>query len=315
MKKQIFYGGQAVIEGVMMRGQNNYSIAVRQANKNIVTTIKPISSTYNGRLRTMPLLRGILVLIESLILGIKALYYSADVFIGEEDVKINEKTGSAVIWFAMILGLVIGIGLFIAVPWIITTFILNRYISTTYIIDIADGVIRLVIVLLYMWGIGFIPSIRRVFSYHGAEHKTINAYEAGAALEADEVAKYSTAHARCGTAFLLNVLIISMVVFILIGLTGDYPQYIRLLSRLLLLPVIAAIAYEIIKFEGKYYKNKFMHILLLPGLALQKLTTRQPDKEQIEVGITALKAVIAADEKLPVVNIQQPTEAAANSPQ
>jgi uncharacterized protein YqhQ len=314
LKKQTYYGGQAVIEGVMMRGRNNYSIVVRQANKNIVSTTKPISSTYNNRVRTLPLLRGILILIETMVLGVKALYYSASAFIDEEEIKINEKTSSSIIWFAMILGLGFGIGLFIAIPWIITTFILERYITATYIIDLTDGLIRLVIVLLYMWAIGFVPSIRRVFSYHGAEHKTINAYEDGADLVVEKVEKYSTAHARCGTAFLLNVLLLSMLVFILIGLTGHYPQYVRLLFRLLLLPVIAAIAYEIIKFQGKYYQKKFMHIFLLPALALQKLTTRQPDKEQLEVGIIALKAVIAADENLPQADIQNPVENITNVP-
>lgn len=287
MKDKFYYGGQAVLEGIMMRGRTHYTIAVRQETKEISTVTHRLSNVYNGRVRRIPFIRGILALIETLILGIKSLLYSADIYMGEEEIKGK----SAMIWVAMMIGVVMGIGLFIFIPLMLTR-VIDPYIGSGIISNLIDGVIRLIMVVAYIWIIGFLPDIRRVFSYHGAEHKTINAFEDGVDLTVENVRKYGTAHTRCGTGFLLIVLTIATLVFMF---TGRPSLYMRFLLRILLFPAIAAVSYELLRLSARYCKNRIVRILMIPGLSLQSLTTREPDDEQIEVGITSLSKVIDAD--------------------
>jgi uncharacterized protein YqhQ len=282
-----YYGGQAVIEGVMMRGRKHLAIAVRRTNDQITTVTRRLPTVYTGRLRQIPLVRGVVVLAETLVLGIQGLLYSADVFTEKEQVQGKW----AMLWGAVVVGAAMGVVLFLAIPLAITQ-VIDPYIGSDLVSNLVDGVIRLVIVIAYIGAIGLIPPIRRVFSYHGAEHKVVNAYEDGAGMEVKEVRSYSTAHPRCGTGFVLIVLVVAIVAFIFLGRP---PMYLRFLWRLLLLPVIAAVSYELMRLGAEHVKNGIVRTLLSPGLALQALTTRQPDDRQLEVSISALKAAIDAD--------------------
>jgi uncharacterized protein YqhQ len=275
----------------MMRGEKHYAIAVRQENKEITTVTKSLYNIYSGSLRKIPFIRGIIALIEMLIIGVKALIYSADVFMEQEE---EIKGKSTILWISLVIGMVLAVGLFVAIPLLITRFAIDPLIASNNVLsNVFNGLIRLVIIIGYMWLIGYMKDIRRVFAYHGAEHKTINAYEDGAALEVEEVKKYSTAHPRCGTSFLLVVLVLAIVAYMFLGRPAFY---LRFLYQLALLPVIAAISYEIIRLSARCYKNPLIRILLAPGMFIQKLTTREPDDEQIEVGITALKTVFNAEQ-------------------
>jgi uncharacterized protein YqhQ len=288
LAKPFNYGGQAVIEGVMMRGREHLAIAVRRTNNEITTITKRLPNIFAGSPRQIPLVRGIIMLAETVVLGMQSLIYSADVFTEEEEVKGKP----ALLWSSVAIGFILGLVLFLAIPLAIT-WAVDPYIGSDLVSNLVDGVIRLAIVIAYIGGIGLIPNIRRVFAYHGAEHKVINAYEAGVSMEVKEVRRYSTAHPRCGTGFLLIVLVIAIIAFIFLGRP---PMYLRFLERLLLLPVIAAASYELMRLGAEHVKNGVVRTLLAPGLALQSLTTRQPDDSQLEVSISALKTVIDADE-------------------
>lgn len=282
------YGGQAVMEGVMIRGQKSVTTAVRQPNGGITVNSKPLSPLFTGRIRKIPFLRGVIVLIESLVIGIGSLLYSANVVLEEEsDTKISGGTT----WLILTVSIAFGVGLFFLVPLLIAG-LLNPLIDSAVVFNLIEGGIRLALFILYLWLIAFMPDVRRVFAYHGAEHKTINAYEAGVPLEAGEVNRYSTAHTRCGTAFLLAVLVIAILVF---SLVGQQAAWIMVTSRIVLLPVIAALGYEATQFGSRHIKNPIVRALMMPGLWLQSLTTRQPDEKQIEVAVAALKGALAID--------------------
>jgi len=296
MTKRFHYGGQAVIEGVMIRGQKTAVTTVRRPGGGLAMNIQPLAAIYTGRMRRTPLIRGIIVLIEALVIGIKSLLYSANVSLEEEEEEISGKT----VWVMITLGLVLAIVLFLIIPLFLTRLI-NPYISSSVVFHLIEGFIRLVIFVAYLKVVGLVPDIKRVFTYHGAEHKTVNAYEAGVPLEATEIKKYDTTHVRCGTSFLFVVLVIAIVVF---ALTGRPALWLMLLSRILLLPVIAALGYEIIYFGARHTKNRLVRIVLAPGLWLQALTTKEPDDNQIEVAITALRKA---------VEIDQPEEVAQSS--
>jgi uncharacterized protein YqhQ len=292
--KRFDYGGQAVLEGVMMRGESACAVAVRTPEGLIRIHREPLNPTiYRSKLLKLPVLRGLRMLWDSLGLGMKALLWSADVAVGDE--KESVRFSGPLAWGTVAISLAFGIGLFFLLPAFLTGLI-DRAISSSLLSNLLEGLVRLVIIIGYMWLVGFMPDIRRVFGYHGAEHKTINAYEAGAELEPASVAQYSTAHTRCGTGFLLVV----VVIFILLSTVfGSPPLLVRLLSRLVLIPVVAGIAYEWIKFSAHHYKTSaVIRILAAPGLALQKLTTRQPDYAMLEVAISALKAVLETQSPL-----------------
>lgn len=285
MAERFYYGGQAVVEGVMMRGRQAMVTAVRRSNGTVVTQVQSLPSFYTGRLRKVPFLRGIVVLIEALILGTKALFYSANVSLEEE----GEKVSGGMVWLIMVFALALAVVLFFLAPLFLTR-LFN--IESSLIFNLVDGLIRVVIFVAYLKAMSFIPDLRRVFAYHGAEHTVVNAYEAGVPLELEAVGKYSRAHLRCGTSFLFVVLIISVFVF---AITGLHSAWLMVLSRIFLIPVIAAISYEIIYFGGRHAGNPLVRTVLAPGLWLQSLTTREPDGSQLEVALTALQKVIETD--------------------
>lgn len=289
MAKSFHYGGQAVIEGVMIRGKEGVAISVRQPNGELNIVRQPLASIYKGRLREMPLIRGIIALIETLVLGTQSLLHSAQVAAAEEG---GEKIPTALLWGTVAVSLALGVALFFMVPLFATRYLIDPYIDSALLSNVFEGLIRIGIFIAYLKLIGLIPDIKRVFAYHGAEHKVVNAYEAGVPLDVESVKNYSTAHARCGTAFLFIVLIIAIFVFVLVGRP---TLWIRILSRIALIPVIAVISYEIMKFGAGHTKNPIVRILLAPGLMLQAITTREPDDSQLEAAISALNEVIEID--------------------
>jgi len=289
MEKSFHYGGQAVIEGVMIRGKAGVAISVRQPNGELNIVRQPLASIYKGRLREMPLIRGIIALVETLVLGTQSLLHSAQVAAAEE---VGEKIPTALLWGTVAVSLALGVALFFMVPLFTTRYLIDPYIESALLSNVLEGLIRIGIFIAYLKVISLIPDIKRVFAYHGAEHKVVNAYEAGVPLDVESVKKYSTAHARCGTAFLFIVLIVSIFVF---ALVGQPTLWIRILSRIALIPVIAVIGYEIMKFGAGHTNNKIVRILLAPGLLLQTITTREPDDSQIEAAISALNEVIEID--------------------
>ena len=289
MAKSFHYGGQAVIEGVMIRGKEGVAISVRQPNGELNIVRQPLASIYKGRLREMPLIRGIIALVETLVLGTQSLLHSAQVAAAEEG---GEKIPTALLWGTVAASLALGVALFFMVPLFATRYLIDPYIDSALLSNVFEGLIRIGIFIAYLKVISLIPDIKRVFAYHGAEHKVVNAYEAGVPLEVESVKNYSTAHARCGTAFLFIVLIIAIFVF---ALVGRPTLWIRILSRIALIPVIAVISYEIMKFGAGHIKNKIVRILLAPGLMLQAITTREPDDSQLEAAISALNEVIEID--------------------
>ena len=285
------YGGQAVVEGVMIRGRTIYACSARHPNGEIHTRSWPVPPWATSRWRRIPFLRGTLVLSETMVMGMRALTYSAQVAAGED-----EDDGEPIPKWMLAVTLAFSIGLsvvlFFITPLLITHTVVDRFTDSSILSNIAEGVLRLAIFFLYLLAIGLMPSIRRVFAYHAAEHMTVHANEHDLSLETDNVRKFPAAHPRCGTAFLLTVMIVAIIVFAMLG-TPDLP--LRILSRIVLIPVIAGIAYEVIRYSAAHEDNALVRALAVPGLALQKLTTRPPDDDQIEVAISAMNTAIAAD--------------------
>jgi uncharacterized protein YqhQ len=293
MSKPFHYGGQAVIEGVMIRGREGVAVSVRRPNGQLSTTKQPLASIYRGRLREVPLVRGIIVLIETLVLGTRALLHSAQIAAEEEG---GEKIPAPVLWGTVALSLALGVGLFVMIPLFTTRYLIAPYVQSLMLRVFFEGLIRIGIFIVYIKLIGIMPDIRRVFAYHGAEHKVVNAYEAGIPLEVEAVRRYSTAHTRCGTAFIFIVLIVAILIFGLVDILLGGPNLgIRLLSRIVLMPVIAVIGYEIMKFGAAHTGNRLVRALLAPGLLLQNITAREPDDSQLEAAIAALNEVIEID--------------------
>jgi len=286
-KKYCDIGGQAVIEGVMMRSRNFWSLSVRRPDKTISTkvyNVQPVSNKY--KFLGWPFIRGTVSLIESLLIGFKALSYSVNEAT-DEDIKFskNEMT------ISIIIAVVFTVGVFFVAPTLIGRSF-QTYIHNSFLYNLIEGMIRILFFLAYIIIISFLKDIKRLFQYHGAEHKTIAAFENNEELIPEKIRKYSTLHMRCGTNFLLIVMIVSIFVF---ALLGKPPIYWRVISRIVLIPVIAGISYELIKIAGKFSDNKFVYILFYPGLLLQKLTTRQPDDSQIEVAVASFKKVLEAE--------------------
>jgi len=285
--KKFYYGGQAVVEGVMMRGQKTMVTAVRRPDGSLATDIQPLPAFCTGWWRRTPLLRGIIVLIEAMVLGIKALLYSANVSLEEE----GEKVSGWLLWVMVVAALVLAVILFFITPLFLTK-LLN--LQSSVLFNLVDGVIRVTMFIAYLKVMTLLPDIKRVFAYHGAEHKAVNAYEAGVPLEVAAVKQYDKAHVRCGTSFLFVVLIISIIVFALVGL---HSTWLMVLSRVILIPVIAALSYEIIYFGARHINHGLVRAVLAPGLWLQALTTSEPDDEQLEVALVALGKVMEADQQ------------------
>lgn len=288
MNKKPNVGGQAVIEGVMMRGKTHVAVAVRQPDGEISVDVRPVNSISDRYpILKKPFLRGVVSLVESLVMGMKALAYSAQVS-GDEDEKLDSKEMALTI--AVSAGL--AILLFIVIPTWSMRF-LTGITQDHMALNLAEGVLRMAIFLAYIAAISSMNDIQRVFQYHGAEHKTIYTYEAGLPLKVENVRPFSTLHPRCGTNFLMIVMLISMFIFTFLG----WPSLLeRIASRIILMPVIAGVSYELIRYAGAHTDNPLVRIAITPGLLLQKLTTRQPDDSQIEVAIASLKAVVPPED-------------------
>jgi len=287
--KIISYGGQAVIEGVMMRGQKAYAIAMRAPDGNIVVHKENLAAVYRSRLTKIPFLRGTILLWDALGLGMKALTLSANMQTGED-----EKLEGPALYLTMGISLALGIGLFFLLPAGIGG-LTERFLGwNTWFANLLEGLIRLVLLIGYIWAIGFMPDVKRLFGYHGAEHKTINAFEAGAELTPESVAKFPLEHPRCGTAFMLTLVLISILVFTALG---PLPILWRLLSRILLIPVLAGIAVEYIRWTANHLDSPLVRFLIKPNLALQSLTTREPDASMLEVAIESFNTMRRAEQE------------------
>lgn len=281
------YGGQAVLEGVMMRGLRQATVAVRAPSGEIVFRHEPLDAERRSFWENAPFLRGILMLWDSLSLGLRALNFSAGVAVGEEEAP----SSRAAFTVTLLVSLGFAFGLFFVLPLLLAS-VLTRFGASTLLRDAAEGLIQLGIFVGYLALIGRIGDVRRTFGYHGAEHKAINAYEAGAPLTVDSVRSFTLIHPRCGTSFLLVVVLISIPVF---ALFGGLPLWARLLSRIVLVPVIAAVAYELLRLSAANYHRAWVRALVAPLLALQRLTTREPDDGMLAVAIAALLPVLASD--------------------
>ena len=286
------YGGQAVIEGVMIRGQRAMAIAVRRPDGSILHTTRRLGSLYTGALRRIPLLRGVIVLWETLALGMRALSWSAAVAADEVDSRGQAQPLGLLQWGAMAVSMLAGVGLFFLVP-VLGTAWLAPYLPSTVIV-LLEGIIRLGLLVGYMWAIGRNEEIGRVFQYHGAEHMTIHAYEQGRELTVPAIRRFPKEHPRCGTSFLLTVGVVAVFVF---ALLGDPPLWWRLTSRIVLVPAIASLAYEAIRFAGFHHDRPIVRWLFAGNIALQWLTTRVPDDEQIQVAIASLEHAVAEDDR------------------
>lgn len=280
-------GGQAVIEGVMMRSPNAWTVAVRGPKKEIF--VKREGLLELPKPLKKPVLRGVVALIQALILGIKALIFSAGKSLPEGEKKPSSFSWGVTVFFSFVLGIVI----FLLLP-LYATKLLGIVFKTIHenslMFNLVDGVIRIIFFLIYVISIGISKDIKRIFQYHGAEHKVIHAYEAGVELTPENVEGYSILHPRCGTSFLLIVMVLSILIFSFIP--KNWPFVEKFLWRLVLVPLVAGLSYEFIKFTSKKISNPFVRVVTMPGLWLQKLTARVPTREQIEVAISALKEVL-----------------------
>jgi uncharacterized protein YqhQ len=301
--KPFNYGGQAIIEGVMMRGAREMAVAVRNPQGEIVVTGSALNEhIYRGPLSRIPFLRGFTMLYDSLGIGMRALLYSANVAAaealpeGEPDTNREsppEIFSGPLAWGTVAFSLALGLGLFMLLPAALAGLLDGLLgITNSLVSNLIEGAVRLAILIGYIWAVGQMPDIRRLFAYHGAEHKTINAYEAGASLTPESVRRFSVEHPRCGTAFLLTVALLSVLLFA--PLPRD-PIWLRFATRLLLIPVLAGVSYEILRFTARHHRNPIVRILIAPNLALQHLTTREPDEQMLAVAIAALERVLAAE--------------------
>ena len=285
------YGGQAVIEGVMMRGTHSVAIAMRTPAKDITIHKEPLGALYKNKVIKIPFLRGLVMLLDALILGTRALTISANTQTGE-----NDKIQGPLLYLTLIISLGIGVALFFLAPAALGQ-LSERFLGIgSWWGNLLEGLVRLGLLVGYIWAVGQMADIQRVFAYHGAEHKTINAFEAGVELSPDNVSKFSVEHPRCGTSFLLTLILLSILLF---SLLGPLPFWARMVSRILFLPILACIAYEYIRWTANHLDSKLVQLLIKPNLALQHLTTREPSKDMLEVSIAAFNAM-RTDEDLPV---------------
>jgi uncharacterized protein YqhQ len=307
---KVTYGGQAVLEGVMMRGRAFMAVAVRAPDQRIVVTSEALPRhLYGGVIQKIPFVRGVTMLWDALGLGMKALMFSADIQMqGDENASNDGKPvepaslSKPLAWTTVALAMVFGVGIFFVTPLVIVGLAEQVLGAHTLWSNLAEGVIRLVLLVGYVWLIGLMPDVQRVYAYHGAEHMTIHAWEHNDPLDPDHVAQYPPAHPRCGTAFLLEVVAISVVLFALLG-TPDL--WLRIISRIVLIPVIAGIAYELLRLGGRHPNSSLLKLIVAPGLLLQALTTRYPDRSQMEVAIASMNELLAREQAA------SPTPAAA----
>ncbi|PLW79694.1 DUF1385 domain-containing protein [Candidatus Woesearchaeota archaeon] len=286
--EELLLGGQAVIEGVMMKGKNHYAVAVRKNDGEILVDHNIWDSlTQKLKIFSFPIIRGVVSLVEMMVLGIRTLTYSANV--AAEDM--DENLSGTEIFFTILVSLLFSALLFILLPLFLSGLIIN---NNNIWFNILDGVLRILIFIGYVLAIGMMNDVKTLFEYHGAEHKTVHAYEAKVPLTVKNVKKYSTLHPRCGTSFVFIVLIVSIIVF---SLVRPETFLMKLVSRLTLIPLIAGISYEILKISAKKKDSFLFKLIVLPGLGVQKLTTREPSNKQLEVSIESIKKVIALEAK------------------
>jgi len=279
----------------MMRGRSLVAVAVRNPRGQIVVHTEPLTAKiYTSRWGQLPFVRGLGMLWDALGLGIRALLFSADVALDEEGQGKATFSGPLA-WGTVAFSLAFGVALFFVLPLLLVGWV-DRYIHSALVSNLLEGAIRIALFLGYLAAVGLVPDIRRTFAYHGAEHKTINAYEGGEPLEVARIQRYTTAHIRCGTAFLLWVVVVSILLF---ALLGRPPLALRILSRILLLPAIAGLSYEMIRFSARHKANPLIRALAGPSLALQRLTTREPTDDMVEVAIAALQPVLQAEGRWP----------------
>ena len=299
-----FYGGQAILEGVMMRGAKTFAVAVRTASGDIKLHHEPLTAwIYTSRLGKMPFIRGLGLLWEALGLGIRAIIWSADIAaqgVAEEEGDTEEvRFQGPVAWTTVGLSFVLGIGLFFLAPTLISRWVAEFFAGNAFLDASVEGGIRVLLFGLYFVGISFMKDIRRMFGFHGAEHKAINAFEGGSKLEIEDVQRFSVQHVRCGTSFILFVVIISVILFAPLTFNNIDPNWLALVlrfaTRLALLPVVAGIAYELIRFSANHAGNPALRFFIVPGLWLQKVTTRPPDDEMVKTAVAALIPVLESD--------------------
>jgi uncharacterized protein YqhQ len=284
----VYSGGQAVIEGVMMRGASQATVVVREPDGGLVSRSEALPDTlYRSALARLPFVRGLVMLWEMLILGTRMMLYSA----GVQTRRADQEIPRGMLFIMLTVSLAFAVGLFFLAPLFLAR-AGGHWVQSSFFTNIVEGVVRLAIFVGYLALIGEMGQMRRVFQYHGAEHKTINAYEAGAELTPKSVQRFTTLHVRCGTAFLLWVVLISIFLFAIIG---HPPAAVLVLSRIVLIPVIAAAGYEVLRLGARFYSVRPVRWLVQPGLWLQRLTTREPTDDQVEVAIAALVAVLSAD--------------------
>lgn len=284
------YGGQALIEGVLMRGSKGLAAAMRKPDGQIAIESEQLTGIYTNPLMKTPFLRGLISLWDSLGIGMRFLTISANMQTGED-----EKLEGPALYLTLGLSLAFGIGLFFLLPAAAGHFSVAYLGFNTWWSNVIEGIIRLALAIGYIWAIGKMPDIARVFAYHGAEHKTINAFEAGAEMTPEIVSKYSVEHPRCGTAFLLTLIILSIFVFALLGPLGGAWRYI---GRLLLLLPLASLAYELIRWSSNHRTNPLVNLIVKPNMALQHLTTREPTLEMLEVSIAAFNSMLEMEDKV-----------------
>jgi len=275
------YGGQALIEGVLMRGKNSVAAAMRLPDGSIKTISEPLKGIYTKGLFKVPFVRGLLLLWDSMVLGFNFLTISAN-----EQTRSDEKIEGSGLILTVILSLCLSVAIFFVAPAAFSRWLGGIFNWRPIWINLLEGLIRLIFILGYLFAISFMPDIKRVFQYHGAEHKTINAFESGSELTKEKVMKYSTQHPRCGTSFLLTIVILSILVF---SLMGKLTFLWTIISRIILIPVIAMFAYEYIRLMSRFLDSPFVKILFWPNLALQGLTAYQPSIDMVEVAISAFK--------------------------
>lgn len=285
----ITYGGQAVIEGVMMRGQRALAIAMRAPDGSIAVHQEKLGSIYRSRIARIPFLRGVILLWDALGLGMRALTIAANTQTGED-----EKLEGPALYITLGTAVLFGVGLFFLLPAGLGNLSERVLGWSSWWSNLLEGVIRLILLVGYIWAIGFLPDVRRLFAYHGAEHKTINAYEGGAELTPESVSRYPLQHARCGTAFLLTLVLLSILAFTLIG---PLPLGWRLVSRILLIPALAAVALEYTRWTANHLNSRVVRWMIAPNLALQGLTTREPDQSMLEVAIKSFKSMRQAEQE------------------
>jgi len=285
------YGGQAVIEGVLMRGTRTYSIAVRTPDRSILIESQDFGSTHRARWLRVPFLRGLLVLWESLVIGMRALTFSANAQAEDE----SERIEGASLTLTLLGSIAIALVAFLLFPAGVAV-LLQRVLGITEVAtNVIEGAIRLVLLIGYVWGIGRMPEIDRVYGYHGAEHMTIHAFEAGAPLTPESIRTFPREHPRCGTAFLLTVALLSILLF---ALLGPLPLLAKLASRILFIPVLASLAYEYIRLTARFADRAWVKPFMWPNLALQRLTTRPPSPGMIEVAVASFEAMRRREDKV-----------------